>query len=361
MASNSFSEEDFSCPVCHDIFRDPVILSCSHSFCKVCLQMVWDTGSRQCPVCRRISSNTQPPLNLHLRNLCETFLQKRSQRTSAGSDVLCSLHSEKLKLFCLDDEQPVCLVCQTSKKHQNHNFSPINEAALDIKKELKIMLQSLIEKRKTEEEVKLRSGQAVRNIQRQALEKERQTQEHFTRLHKGLQDEEAARIAALREEEEQMIQPMKEKIEKMSREISSLSDTIRAIEKQMGADDFTFLQNYKSTVERCYSRTQCTPSSGPTHRSRAPPPTGATRRLHAVLPSHPPPGPTRRLHAVLPPHPPPGQTQSGPPPPASQLEHTQSLAPPPLQPQGPSSPRPRQHQTLDVWWKDVVQQTSFSN
>ena len=35
---------------------------------------------------------------------------------------------------------------------------------------------------------------------------------------------------------------MKEKIEKMSREISSLSDTIRAIEEEMGADDITFLQ-----------------------------------------------------------------------------------------------------------------------
>ncbi|XP_063076589.1 zinc-binding protein A33-like [Engraulis encrasicolus] len=48
---------------------------------------------------------------------------------------------------------------------------------------------------------------------------------------------------------------MKEKIEKMSREISSLSDTIRAIEEEMKADDVTFLQNYKSTVER----SQCTP------------------------------------------------------------------------------------------------------
>src|SRR4029434_5426615 len=35
---------------------------------------------------------------------------------------------------------------------------------------------------------------------------------------------------------------MKEKIEKMSREISSLSDTIRDIEEKMRADDITFLQ-----------------------------------------------------------------------------------------------------------------------
>uniref|UniRef100_A0A3Q0S6Z6 RING-type domain-containing protein n=1 Tax=Amphilophus citrinellus TaxID=61819 RepID=A0A3Q0S6Z6_AMPCI len=33
-----WKREHLSCPVCHDIFQDPVILSCSHSFCKACLQ-----------------------------------------------------------------------------------------------------------------------------------------------------------------------------------------------------------------------------------------------------------------------------------------------------------------------------------
>ena len=74
-----------------------------------------------------------PPLNLALRNLCESFLQERSQRASAGSEVLCSLHKEKLKLYCLQDKQPVCLVCRDSRKHKNHDCRPIDEAAQDHK------------------------------------------------------------------------------------------------------------------------------------------------------------------------------------------------------------------------------------
>ena len=35
---------------------------------------------------------------------------------------------------------------------------------------------------------------------------------------------------------------MKEKIEKMSREIEALSDTIRAIEEEMEAEDVSFVQ-----------------------------------------------------------------------------------------------------------------------
>ena len=79
-------------------------------------------------------------------------------------------------------------------------------------------------------------------FQTQAQHTEKMIKEEFEKLHQFLRDEEAARIAALREEEEQKSQMMKEKIEKMSREISSLSDTIRAIEEKMGADDITFLQ-----------------------------------------------------------------------------------------------------------------------
>ena len=78
-------------------------------------------------------------------------------------------------------------------------------------------------------------------FQTQAQHTEKMIKEGFEKLHQFLRDEEAARIAALREEEERKSQMMKEKIEKMSREISSLSDTIRAIEEAMGADDITFL------------------------------------------------------------------------------------------------------------------------
>ncbi len=75
----------------------------------------------------------EPPLNLALRNVCEAYFKEKSQRASAGSEVLCSLHSEKLKLFCLEDKQPVCVVCRDSKKHRGHTFSPIDEAATDMK------------------------------------------------------------------------------------------------------------------------------------------------------------------------------------------------------------------------------------
>uniref|UniRef100_A0A673LL53 Uncharacterized protein n=1 Tax=Sinocyclocheilus rhinocerous TaxID=307959 RepID=A0A673LL53_9TELE len=131
---DSLSVEELSCPVCCEIFKAPVLLSCSHSFCKECLQQFWrTTKTQECPVCRRRSSRDDPPCNLVLKNLCESLLKKRKERHSSESEELCSLHSEKLKLFCLEDKQPVCLVCRDSQKHVNHTFRPIGFCHKDIR------------------------------------------------------------------------------------------------------------------------------------------------------------------------------------------------------------------------------------
>ncbi|XP_076119135.1 zinc-binding protein A33-like [Alosa pseudoharengus] len=233
MASRYPLEEDLSCPVCCEVFKDPVVMTCSHSGCKECLQKCWQSkGLRECPVCRRKSSTENPPINLALRNLCVTISGGRC--SSSGSEVLCSLHSEKLKLFCLEDKQPVCLVCRDSIKHKNHTFCPIDEAATEFREEVITNLDPLRKKLKTFQEVKLICDQTAAHIKNQAQHTEKQIKEEFRKLHQFLRDEEAARIAPLREEEEQKSQMMKKKIEKMSREILNLSHIFRAIEEEIG-------------------------------------------------------------------------------------------------------------------------------
>ncbi|XP_076846213.1 E3 ubiquitin-protein ligase TRIM35-like [Brachyhypopomus gauderio] len=252
-ATNILSEEEFSCPVCCDIFRDPVLLSCTHSVCKTCLQQFWETkGSRECPVCRRRFSKSNPPLNRALKNLCESFLESTSQRSSAGSEVLCSLHNEKLKVFCLEDQQPVCVVCQISKAHKTHDCCPVDEAVCDFKNKLKTSLESLQQHLKVFEKDKQVCEKTAAHIKYQAEHTERQIKEEFEKIHQFLRDEEAARIAALKEEEEQKSHMMRRKIEEMSGEIASLSDQIRNTEKEMEAENIPFLLNVSSTLKQVH-------------------------------------------------------------------------------------------------------------
>lgn len=128
-AKETYSEEDLSCPVCYDIFRDPFLLSCGHNICKGCLEVFWRKKKRQeCPVCKLINLH-DPVCNFALKTVCEFHLEDYRQRYSAGSEQHCDKHNEQLKFFCLEDKQPICLICQFSHQHNDHESYPIDEAA----------------------------------------------------------------------------------------------------------------------------------------------------------------------------------------------------------------------------------------
>ncbi|XP_056128128.1 E3 ubiquitin-protein ligase TRIM39-like [Rhinichthys klamathensis goyatoka] len=250
----SAAEDDYVCPVCCDIFKTPVLLSCSHSVCKECLQQFWRTRETQeCPVCRRRSSKEDPPFNLPLKNLCESFLKERNEKRSSGSEEMCSLHSEKLKLFCLEDKQPVCIVCRDSQQHDNHKFRPISEVASSYKKEFNTALKSLQKKLQHNKNIKVEFEKTVQHIKAQAEHTERQIKQQFEKLHQFLRDEEEATVTALREEEEQKKQRMKEKLEEMNTHISALSHTLKDMEEMMKASDVCFLKEFPVSMERVQS------------------------------------------------------------------------------------------------------------
>ncbi|XP_064177222.1 zinc-binding protein A33-like [Anguilla rostrata] len=249
-------EDELCCSVCCDIFKEPVVLKCSHSFCGVCVKQYWEEkGSRECPICRRKAFMDNPLPNLVLRSIVESYLKQKTEReTTDKSDARCSLHGEKLLFFCEHDKEPLCVVCQTSKKHRNHPVCPVEEAVLELKEELKPALNIIKEKLKRFTDVEQECKETAEHIRSQAQHTERQIKAEFEKLHQFLREEEEARLAALREEEEQKSQIMKEKIENITGHISTLTDNITAIEKAMDTEDTSFLQSYKNTKERV----QCT-------------------------------------------------------------------------------------------------------
>ncbi|XP_030218425.1 tripartite motif-containing protein 35-like [Gadus morhua] len=240
MADASSRVDDLSCSVCCDIFKDPVILSCSHSFCKGCLQSWWTQNQeQQCPLCKRRSSRTDPPRNIALKNLSEAF-----QR---GNVDLCALHGEKLKLFCLDDLETACLICRHSEKHANHRFLPVDEAAAIHREEIQKLLKPQKEKLNDFVETKRKCEDIAADINVQTAHTERQIQKEFEKLHQLLQDEEKSRITTLRDEEQLKGQKMKKEIEELSKQIETISHTVTETEQQLVAGDISFLKKFKAT------------------------------------------------------------------------------------------------------------------
>ncbi len=237
MASGwSLASDELSCPVCRDIYKDPVLLPCSHSFCNACVSEWWKMKRiRECPVCKTVSPTKKTPRNLVLRNLCEAFSLEME------SGALCRLHAEKFKLYCLDHRTPVCVVCRDSKQHRDHRFTPVDEAAEFHRSRLQERLSHLREKVKLCSEMKATCEKTDGEIKAQAEDTERKIREEFRVLQEFLQTEEEARVAALREEEERKRKVMKDRIAELTSEIDTMESTVKSIEGGLKDDDASFL------------------------------------------------------------------------------------------------------------------------
>lgn len=156
---------------CSYILKDPVLLSCRHCLCKACLQ--------NC---------------LAKKDPCDALLE-RDQR---ASEVLFSLHIDKLKPFCLNHQQPVCVVCRDSKNTFNTDSDLLMKLQKNHrKKKLKHILKPIQEKLNLLCQAKRNCDPTEEHIKVQGRHTERQVKDVLKKLHQFLQEEEKARISAL--------------------------------------------------------------------------------------------------------------------------------------------------------------------
>lgn len=122
-----FFHQELICSVCRDIFKNPLVLPCSHSFCQECLQGSATPSGNRCPLCRERFAEGQAIPNRALSNVCQAYMRCpppgiREPDTKAG----CKLHMKPLVLYCEKDEQPVCVDCVPL--HHQHTLWPLTEA-----------------------------------------------------------------------------------------------------------------------------------------------------------------------------------------------------------------------------------------
>ncbi|KAM3590715.1 uncharacterized protein V6R79_014990 [Siganus canaliculatus] len=96
---SSVLQEELTCPVCLDLYRDPFLLPCGHNFCKTCLDRLKrqaERGRFRCPECRdshRCGSHF--PKNFKLSNISDDYRQRRRAAEAAGAAGATSLKSRQ--------------------------------------------------------------------------------------------------------------------------------------------------------------------------------------------------------------------------------------------------------------------------
>lgn len=127
------------CPICKDLFNDPKILPCVHSFCEKCLEGLTlvqqeSHDAFQCPVCRAptqlpTGGVKEIPSNFFLNSILD--IMKR-QRTISGEDIVCDACSVNVlsTLRCVDCNVLLCPKCMPAHQEGARENTPGNPQEL---------------------------------------------------------------------------------------------------------------------------------------------------------------------------------------------------------------------------------------
>nr|XP_060617047.1 nuclear factor 7, brain-like [Anolis sagrei ordinatus] len=250
--------EDLLCPVCLSIFQDPRMLVCGHNFCLSCLEScVLAKGQLQgtCPECRDPFDLQDAVHNRVLANLSEKArllkLEAGCQSGVTGSWHICEEHEEPLKLFCSQDEAPVCVICRDLPQHQGHNFLPIKNAVNSYREKLKASLGPL------KDQVKWATNhQSYQQEKKEELEELTQNLYGlifiaFEELREILNEREQNMMEAVKQMKEDNLAAMERNVEYLKEHESSHEESISSIQAALEEpNEFAFLKETKELMVR---------------------------------------------------------------------------------------------------------------
>ncbi|XP_015354281.1 E3 ubiquitin-protein ligase TRIM11-like isoform X2 [Marmota marmota marmota] len=250
-------QEEATCSICLDYFTDPVMTTCGHNFCRKCIQTSWEKtkgkkgrkkqkGSFPCPECREVS----PQRNLRPNRLLTKVAEMARQHPGLHKRDLCQMHQEPLKLFCQEDQTPICVVCREAREHRLHMVLPVEEAVQEYKGKLEKSLEHL---RKQMEDALLSQAQAEETcaLWQKMVESQRQNVlGEFERLRRLLAEEEQQLLQKLEEEELEVLPRLREGAARLGQQSAQLATLITELEGRCQLPALGLLQDIKDALRR---------------------------------------------------------------------------------------------------------------
>ncbi|XP_065420673.1 zinc finger protein RFP-like isoform X2 [Chrysemys picta bellii] len=247
-------QEEATCPVCLQYFTEPVILECGHNFCRACISQCWEGSdtAASCPQCRETVQQRNLRPNRQLANIIEIAKRLSLQAAKgAGGDEVCDRHQEALKLFCEEDQTPICVVCDRSRAHRTHTVVPIEEAAQEYKERIQAHLKTLREEREKLLGLKVTGEGNSKEYLKQTQTERQKIVSEFQQLREFLEEQERLLLAQLEKLDKEIVRIQNENVSQLSEQISHLSELISEMEGKCQKPASEFLQDVRSTLSRC--------------------------------------------------------------------------------------------------------------
>uniref|UniRef100_A0A8C8SUX7 RING-type E3 ubiquitin transferase n=1 Tax=Pelusios castaneus TaxID=367368 RepID=A0A8C8SUX7_9SAUR len=251
-------QNEVTCPICLDSFKDPMITECSHNFCRACITAHCKASSQEipCPQCRKKIQPRNFRPNRQLANMVEIAVQLGLEAAKKAEEIVCEEHKESLKLFCEEDQRPICLVCRESQAHRGHTVAPIEEAAQEYKEKLQ---NSLCFLQKAREEFKPYGEEKSNELLRQTESERQKIFFEFEQLHQFLNEQQSLLLAQLEVLDKEILKRRNEYVTTISEKTLLLSELISEIQRKCSQPPTEFLKDIGSTLSRCESMKVPTP------------------------------------------------------------------------------------------------------
>ncbi|KAG1929084.1 tripartite motif-containing protein 16-like [Pimephales promelas] len=305
MEEARFSRDEFLCPVCLDLLKDPVTIHCGHSYCKICITGFWDQEDEKrvysCPQCRQTFSSrpalakntmlaelveklkkTTLPADCYagagdvqcdvctgrkhkavksclvcLESYCQSHLEqheslfkgKRHNLTDATGrlqEMICQTHDKLLEVFCRTDQKCICVLCAMDE-HKNHDTVSAAAQRTEKQKQLKETQRSFQQRIQQREKDLQQLREAVESHKRSAHTAVEDSERIFTELIRSIERSRSEATQRIRDQEKTAVSRAEERLERLEQEINDLRRREAELEQLSHTQDhIRFLQSFQS-------------------------------------------------------------------------------------------------------------------
>ncbi|XP_046718428.1 tripartite motif-containing protein 16-like protein [Silurus meridionalis] len=228
-ANISVNQDQFICPVCLDLLKEPVTIHCGHSFCKVCINSHWNQEDMKsiysCPQCRE--PFTPRPVLRRNNMLAEVVEKLKKTELQAASPAHCYTGPGDVE----------CDSC-TGRKHK-----AVKSCLNELKKKQIKSQQKIQEKQKKVQELK----QSVGTIKKRSQAAVDDNEKIFNEMISSLVKMRSEVTEMIRVQEKAELSRAEQHLKDLEQEITDLQRRVSDLEQLSHTHDHIhFLQSFPS-------------------------------------------------------------------------------------------------------------------
>ncbi|XP_072566786.1 tripartite motif-containing protein 16-like [Paramormyrops kingsleyae] len=305
-ASSTLDPNQFSCPICLDLLKDPVTIPCGHSYCMSCIKSCWDhkdhAGVYSCPQCRQ-TFTPRPVLGRNtmlaevveklkktglqatipadhyagpgdvecdvctgrkhkavksclvcLASYCDTDLQlhnklhhtkqhKLIDAISCLQDKVCSHHDKPLEVYCRTDQQCICYLC-TMDEHRGHDTVSAATGREELQKQMGEVQKKFQQRIQMREKELQELREAVGSITSSAQSAVEDSERIFTEMIRSIERRRSQVTMLIRDQEKAAVSQAEGDMKRLKQEIDELKRRHSELEQLSHTEDHIhFLQS----------------------------------------------------------------------------------------------------------------------